>query len=1200
MFNRSPIHLAGLGLLLFVCSNSGSAQTLTLTYQAVTAEYSNALDRIILISASPNQLHVFDPSTNTDTQVILAKPPLSLSVSPDGLHAAVGHDALISYVNLQTLVIEKTLAVATTVTNLALGNDFVYVMTYSGGTESIQISTGTVSTFGVYEGTAGRLHPSGKALYTTGDGFSPDIMQELDVSTGPVTAGSYGPYWGDYPVCGGIWFSPDGRRTYTGCASAYQASPEDPTNWLLDGSTKPLDTNADGLYVGRLPDLSQINSLASSASLNRVAAIPTQSIYGPPSVLDNQVHIYDSTYLELTGIFQLPDFVVTGKSYQAHGHQVFYNFAGTVMYVVMQADGSSGLLNSYAVQVFSLTVPPVCSPAFNAPSVTLAASGTVATVGITAPATCIYQASTTNDWIQLISGAYGSGNGTLTYIVRPNTGTSRSGAINLGGQVFSITQPAPTSPSSLLNQLGYSVAGADYSRSLDKLVMIVSTPKELHIYDPVSGAEQIVQLPKTPLCVSVSPDGLSAAVGFDGWVSTVDLSTATVSSTVQVFTDAHTIMMAGNGYVYTYPQNTWGDLFSVQIGSGVINIAGAIYSGRYPRLYYDGSAFYTEGSKWNILAGPAVPITGTSGAGCGAPFWLTEDGTRMIGPCAKVYTTSPVPSLDLQYSGSFSNATSIQWADESPGIRSTVLIPSVSFGSTTTDTYVQVYGDLYLSYAGELPLPQFTAGSHSYAGHGRYTFWNSRGDRLTVLEQADSSASLTADYGVTVFSMTTPAAGCTFTLGATSATAGASGGLNSVDMTAGVGCVWQAISNASWITVDSGAVGFGSGSVNYEVAPSLGGSRSGTITIAGQTFTVNQTADATITISGQAMAWVCAGGGVCPLQPLSGVTVTISGSQTGSTKTIGTGTYSFTVPAGGTYTVSASLQGYYFYPYPAALTFNSASANQTANFQAAVQNDFNHDGHADVIWEEPKIGWAQVWYLNCSPSVSCYPPLGSQNVTQANPWNIIGVGDFKGDGTPDVVWQDPVSGAVQVWYLGGSGGVTLQSAINITTKNPWKVVSVADFNHDGHPDLLWQDPVSGWAQIWYLGGAQGVTLLAAANITTRNPWHVVGAADFNNDGYVDVLWQDPVSGTVQLWYMTGSTPGQEGTQLLSATNITGGMTTKVVAVGDFNSDGQPDLIFQDPVTGAATVYFYTGTQGITPGGTSVLSSGNPWYIAGPR
>jgi hypothetical protein len=276
---------------------------------------------------------------------------------------------------------------------------------------------------------------------------------------------------------------------------------------------------------------------------------------------------------------------------------------------------------------------------------------------------------------------------------------------------------------------------------------------------------------------------------------------------------------------------------------------------------------------------------------------------------------------------------------------------------------------------------------------------------------------------------------------------------------------------------------------------------------------------------------------------------------------------------------------------------NNVDGNVSILLGMANGNDFNRDGHPDVIWEEPEVGWAQVWYLGGSEGASL---LGAADLTQANPWNIVGVGDFNSDGAADVVWQDPVSGAVQVWYLGGAGGVTLISAADITTNNPWKVVSVADFNRDGHPDLLWQDPVSGWAQIWYLGGPQGTTLLGAADLTKSNPWRIVGTGDFNSDGSPDVLWQDPVSGTVQIWYLGGDTPGSQGSVLESALNLTGPMTTKVVAIADFNQDGHPDVIFQDTATGAATVYYYTGSTGTTANGTAVLSTGNPWYIAGPH
>jgi len=75
-----------------------------------------------------------------------------------------------------------------------------------------------------------------------------------------------------------------------------------------------------------------------------------------------------------------------------------------------------------------------------------------------------------------------------------------------------------------------------------------------------------------------------------------------------------------------------------------------------------------------------------------------------------------------------------------------------------------------------------------------------------------------------------------------------SGGAGSVAVTVTSlsGLSWTAVSNASWITVTSGMVGTGNGTVTYTVAVNATGApRSGTITIAGVTFTVYQATDFT-------------------------------------------------------------------------------------------------------------------------------------------------------------------------------------------------------------------------------------------------------------------------------------------------------------------------------------------------------------------
>jgi hypothetical protein len=67
------------------------------------------------------------------------------------------------------------------------------------------------------------------------------------------------------------------------------------------------------------------------------------------------------------------------------------------------------------------------------------------------------------------------------------------------------------------------------------------------------------------------------------------------------------------------------------------------------------------------------------------------------------------------------------------------------------------------------------------------------------------------------------------------------GGSGTFDVITGAGCDWTAVSNDSWIQVTSGGSGTGNGTVGYSVdANTLPIPRQGTITAAGNTFTVRQ------------------------------------------------------------------------------------------------------------------------------------------------------------------------------------------------------------------------------------------------------------------------------------------------------------------------------------------------------------------------
>jgi hypothetical protein len=84
------------------------------------------------------------------------------------------------------------------------------------------------------------------------------------------------------------------------------------------------------------------------------------------------------------------------------------------------------------------------------------------------------------------------------------------------------------------------------------------------------------------------------------------------------------------------------------------------------------------------------------------------------------------------------------------------------------------------------------------------------------------------------------AAACLYTLAPRQQPAQSSGERLTVTVSAAASCAWTAVSQSSWISVESGANGSGNGTVSLLVTPNTGAGRTGTVLIAGQPHTVSQ------------------------------------------------------------------------------------------------------------------------------------------------------------------------------------------------------------------------------------------------------------------------------------------------------------------------------------------------------------------------
>ena len=78
-------------------------------------------------------------------------------------------------------------------------------------------------------------------------------------------------------------------------------------------------------------------------------------------------------------------------------------------------------------------------------------------------------------------------------------------------------------------------------------------------------------------------------------------------------------------------------------------------------------------------------------------------------------------------------------------------------------------------------------------------------------------------------------------------------------------------------------------------------------------------------------------------------------------------------------------------------------------------------------------------------------------------YNSAGIGDFNGDGTSDVLWDNPNTNATDIWRLADgqwAGSVDRHSPARIPTR------VVGDINHDGTSDVVWFNPNNGDVDIW--------------------------------------------------------------------------------------------------------------------------------------
>lgn len=332
-----------------------------LGHDVVDAEFSKSLNALVMVSSWPqNVLRVRDEATGSEKTLALNKPPRAVSLSPDGSKAAIGHDALITYVDLTQLgavgaPAPKLLNLSAVAGDLVLdGRGKVHVFPAVDqwiNVHTVDVATNTetkVWTF-TYAGSRARLHPAGDKVYSANNGLSPSDIQAYDVSVSPLVSLGDSPYHGDYAMCGNLWFSEDGATIYTACGNAFRSSTVAGQDMVYAGAM---------VLGGTIPIYYwyEIQSLSHRGAAKEIAVID-QSTYECRDFTGqakcySHLNLYDSDFLNRTAQFVFPTVQVNGLNYQQLGRFVFHRNGGAKVVI-------SELLNvPDRAQQFHLSVVP--------------------------------------------------------------------------------------------------------------------------------------------------------------------------------------------------------------------------------------------------------------------------------------------------------------------------------------------------------------------------------------------------------------------------------------------------------------------------------------------------------------------------------------------------------------------------------------------------------------------------------------------------------------------------------------------------------------------------------------------------------------------------------------------------------------------------------------------------------------------------
>ncbi|MFO0217342.1 MAG: C10 family peptidase [Burkholderiales bacterium] len=508
-----------------------------------------------------------------------------------------------------------------------------------------------------------------------------------------------------------------------------------------------------------------------------------------------------------------------------------------------------------------------CSFTLASSSISAPSSGTNSSVSLTTGSTCSYSATSNNSWIS-VSPASGTGPRAINFTVAPNASSgSRSGSFTVGGKIFSVNQAGTAACTYSVNNnnlsydsagrfgaftistsstCGWSIAASDGWVGPNAWITFVSpttgtgSATVSFSIGRNSGAQRSTQLlvggqsvrvtqggscayELTPAVQSITSSARTGSISIDAgagcaWAAvssaswlTVTPSTGAGSATVNYSATANTSSSSRTATV------TIGrELFTLtQAAAGVVP-TGIVNGG-----FEQGNANWTEQSSRALI------FNNLRDARSGA-WYARLGGTNNAADVLS--QTFVVPTNAATVNASF-------WYK--------ILTDETTTSGTFDTMKVEIWNAAGTSRLASLGTLSNLDATSSWKQSPSADLSSFKGQTIRLVFTLATDASNITNFYLDDVAIGVGGSTCTYSVtpSSRSVTSGASAALFTVTTNPQFGCPWNPTTNTTWLAVGNVSGDLGSGSFIVSVDDNGGGAaRTGTVTVAGQTISINQAA----------------------------------------------------------------------------------------------------------------------------------------------------------------------------------------------------------------------------------------------------------------------------------------------------------------------------------------------------------------------